>query len=31
MVAIALIWRSHPTEAVQRFLEVARQISGFEI
>ena len=31
IVAIALIWRSDPTEAVQRFLEVARQISGFEI
>ncbi|MEG3839643.1 LysR family transcriptional regulator [Microcoleus sp. herbarium14] len=30
IVAIALIWRSHPTPAVQRFLEVARQISGFE-
>ncbi|HSF72719.1 MAG TPA: LysR family transcriptional regulator [Microcoleus sp.] len=31
IVAIALIWRSDPTAAVQRFLEVARQISGFEI
>ena len=31
IVAIALIWRNHSTEAVQRFLEVARQISGFEI
>ncbi|MEG4394170.1 LysR family transcriptional regulator [Microcoleus sp. BROC3] len=30
-VAIALIWRSDPTAAVQRFLEVARQISGLEI
>ncbi|MEG3863168.1 LysR family transcriptional regulator [Microcoleus sp. herbarium12] len=30
-VAIALIWRRHPTEAVQRFLEVARQSGGFEI
>ena len=28
IVAIALIWRSHPTAAVQRFLAVARQISG---
>ncbi|MEG4352683.1 LysR family transcriptional regulator [Microcoleus sp. LAD1_D5] len=27
IVAIALIWRSDPTAAVQRFLEVARQIS----
>ncbi|MEG4585232.1 LysR family transcriptional regulator [Microcoleus sp. MOSTC5] len=31
IVAIALIWRSDPTAAVQRFLEVARQISVFEI
>ncbi|MEG4227426.1 LysR family transcriptional regulator [Microcoleus sp. N9_B2] len=31
IVAIALIWRSDPTAAVQRFLEVARQISGFHI
>ncbi|MEP6487683.1 LysR family transcriptional regulator [Microcoleus vaginatus GB2-A3] len=31
IVAIALIWRSDPTAAVQRFLEVARQISGFDI
>lgn len=31
IVAIALIWRSDPTAAVQRFLEVARHISGFEI
>ncbi len=31
IVAIALIWRSDPTAAVQRFLEVARQISGLEI
>ena len=28
IVAIALIWRSDPTAAVQRFLKVARQISG---
>ena len=28
IVAIALIWRSDPTAAVQRFLAVARQISG---
>ena len=28
IVAIALIWRSNPTAAVQRFLAVARQISG---
>ncbi len=31
IVAIALIWRSDPTEAVQRFLEVTRQIGGFDI
>ncbi|MEG4013016.1 MULTISPECIES: LysR family transcriptional regulator [unclassified Microcoleus] len=31
MVAIALIWRNHPTAAVQRFLEVVRQSGGFEI
>ncbi|MEG4213503.1 LysR family transcriptional regulator [Microcoleus sp. S13_B4] len=31
IVAITLIWRSDPTAAVQRFLEVARHISGFEI
>ncbi|MBC6435581.1 LysR family transcriptional regulator [Nostoc sp. HG1] len=31
IVAIALIWRSDPTAAVERFLEVARQISGFDI
>ncbi|MEG4494017.1 LysR family transcriptional regulator [Microcoleus sp. D3_18_C4] len=31
IVAIALIWRSDPTAAVQRFLEVARHISGFKI
>ncbi|MEG4799667.1 LysR family transcriptional regulator [Microcoleus sp. ARI1-B5] len=31
IVAIALIWRCDPTEAVQRFLEVARQSGGFEI
>ncbi|MBE9183643.1 LysR family transcriptional regulator [Microcoleus sp. LEGE 07076] len=30
-VAIALIWRHHPAPVVQRFLEVARQISRFEI
>ena len=28
IVAIALIWRSDPTAAVQRFLEVARQLQG---
>ncbi|MEG4044078.1 LysR family transcriptional regulator [Microcoleus sp. Pol17_C1] len=31
IVAIALIWRSEPTAAVQQFLEIARHISGFEI
>lgn len=31
MVAIALIWRNAPTQAVQRFLEVARQSGGLEI
>ena len=31
MVAIALIWRNTPTQAVQRFLEVARQSGGLEI
>jgi DNA-binding transcriptional LysR family regulator len=31
IVAIALIWRNAPTQAVQRFLEVARQSSGLEI